>query len=379
MPSIDLSNYPKGSTSSKNEKQNSSLREFLNRDITIWGDGLSDKKKESFYAELSMLIVAGMDLKTALELVLAGQQKKDKPVFDEVNRRVLAGSTLSDALRTTGKFGDYEFHSILIGEETGRLGEVFSGLALYFKNKIQQRRKIISAVSYPVIVLSTSVGAVFFMMKFVVPMFADVFRRFGGKLPWITSVIISFSEILDRYFLGFILLIIVCAILLYRERKKLWFRKGGSALLLRLPLVGDIVRKIYLARFSNTMRLLVGTDTPLLRSISLVRQMIPFYPVEASLTQVEADVLKGESLHKSLAKFNFYPDKLIQLIKVGEEVNKLEHFFEAIAAQYTEEVEYRTQTVSSVLEPLIIIFLGLIVGVILVAMYLPMFQLSNSF
>ena len=107
--------------------------------------------------------------------------------------------------------------------------------------------------------------------------------------------------------------------------------------------------------------------------------MIGFYPIESSLEQVEQAILKGESLNKSLSEFDFYPSKLIQLIKVGVEVNRLDYFFEKISVQYTEEVEYQTSTISSLLEPLIIIFLGLIVGVILIAMYLPMFQMSNSF
>jgi type IV pilus assembly protein PilC len=156
-------------------------------------------------------------------------------------------------------------------------------------------------------------------------------------------------------------------------------RKVLAAIVLRVPVLGELVSKIYLARFANTMRLLISTNTPLLRSISLVRQMISFYPIESSLEQVEQDILKGSSLHNSLMKFSFYPAKLIQLIKVGEEVNRLDYFFEKISVTYTEEVEFKTNTISSLLEPLIIIFLGLVVGVILIAMYLPMFQMSNSF
>jgi type IV pilus assembly protein PilC len=148
---------------------------------------------------------------------------------------------------------------------------------------------------------------------------------------------------------------------------------------MKLPVIGDLVKKIYLARFANTMRLLVSTDTPLLRSIALVREMINYYPIETSLIEVEKDILKGKSLHESLSKFSFYPAKMIQLIKIGEEVNRMDYFFEKIAVQYTDEVEYKTNTLSSAMEPLIIIFLGVVVGIILIAMYLPMFQMSNNF
>lgn len=379
MPSIDISRYQK-------KKQPASkaggvdVFAFLNKDISFGSKQVSDKKKEGLYVELSTLLLSGIDLRTSLELILVDQENaKDKLLFEGIRQRILSGLALSDALKETERFSDYEYYSIRIGEETGKLGDVLTDLARYYKSKIQQRRKIVSAVTYPAIVLLSSMGAVFFMIKFVVPMFADVFLRFGGKLPWITAMIISFSGWFDRYFMVFVLFAIALVAVYAFKRKTIWFRRFSSQLLLKVPIVGDLLKKIYLARFANTMRLLVSTDTPLLRSIALVRQMINYYPIETSLLKVEQDILQGESLHKSLSAFPFYPAKMIQLIKVGEEVNRMDYFFEKIAAQYTEEVEYKTNTISSLMEPLIIIFLGLVVGVILIAMYLPMFQMSNSF
>ncbi|TDQ11570.1 type II secretion system F family protein [Pedobacter metabolipauper] len=378
MPSIDVSRYQKKKQPVKGNPKD--LLAFLNTDISFGSKQVPDKKKESLYVELSTLLLSGIDLRTSLELILVDQDnEKDKVLFEGIRQRILSGLSLSESLKVTDRFSDYEFYSIRIGEETGKLGEVLTDLAKYYKSKIQQRRKIVSAVTYPAIVLISSLGAVFFMIKFVVPMFADVFLRFGGKLPWITGMIISFSGWFDRYFL-FLILFVAALIAIYAfQRKSEWFRKASAQLILKIPVVGDLVKKIYLARFANTMRLLVSTDTPLLRSIALVRQMINYYPVETSLLKVEQDILHGESLHKSLSAFPFYPAKMIQLIKVGEEVNRMDYFFEKIASQYTEEVEYRTNTISSLMEPLIIIFLGLVVGVILIAMYLPMFQMSNSF
>ncbi len=379
MPSIDVSRYQKKKQPAAKVDGND-LFAILNKDISFGSKQVSDKKKESLYVELSTLLLSGIDLRTSLELILVDQeQAKDKALFEGIRQRILSGLALSQALRETERFSDYEYYSIRIGEETGKLGDVLTDLAKYYKSKINQRRKIVSAVTYPAIVLLSSMGAVFFMIKFVVPMFADVFLRFGGKLPWITALIISFSGWFDRYFMFMILIVAIMLIVYFLKRKTPWFRKFSSALLLKIPVVGDLLKKIYLARFANTMRLLVSTDTPLLRSIALVRQMIDYYPIEASLLKVEQDILQGESLHKSLAAFSFYPAKMIQLIKVGEEVNRMDYFFEKIATQYTEEVEYKTNTISSLMEPLIIIFLGLVVGVILIAMYLPMFQMSNSF
>lgn len=379
MPSIDISRYQKNKPAAP-VKESPGLFSFMNKEISFGSAQVPDKKKESIYLELSTLLLSGIDLRSALDLILVDQeQAKDKTLFEGIRKQILSGLALSESLKETGKFSDYEYYSLKIGEETGKLGEVLTDLARYYKSKIQQRRKIVSAVSYPVIVLCTSMGAVFFMIKFVVPMFADVFLRFGGKLPLITALIIKISGWFDRYFLLILLFFAAGTVLYLFKRKTNVFRKLSSRLILKLPVIGDLVKKVYLARFANTMRLLVSTDTPLLRSIALVRQMINYYPIEISLLSVEQDILKGESLHKSLSAFPFYPPKMIQLIKVGEEVNRMDYFFEKIAMQYTEEVEYRTNTLSSLLEPLIIIFLGLVVGVILIAMYLPMFQMSNNF
>lgn len=383
MPQIDISKYKKTKkvpASSSGDQKDFDLMGFLNRDISFGNGQLSDKKKEEFYLEFSTLLLSGVDLKTAFDLLLLDHKNnKDGKTFHAIKEAVLKGESLSEAIQNSGRFSSYEYFSIRIGEETGKLGEVMKELGSFYKSKISQRRKIVSALTYPAIVMTTSLGAVFFMLKFVVPMFADVFTRFGGELPAITALILNISLFLDRTFWWGVLILVGIFLFFYVNRKKLWYRKWSAIIQLRLPLFGDIIRKIHLARFANTMRLLVSTNTPLLQSIQLVQQMTDFYPIAQSLQETEQYILQGESLHASLAKFPFYPAKTVQLIRVGEEVNRLDFFFEKISSQLTEEVEYKTSTLSSLLEPFIIIFLGLVVGLILIAMYLPMFQMSNSF
>jgi type IV pilus assembly protein PilC len=381
MPSIDLSRYEKKKVvKPATVKESGSILAFLNRDISFGSKELADKKKEYLYLELSSLLKAGINLKSSFELVTADQKnEKDKLLFDMIQEAVLKGVAFSQALRDTGRFSLYEVYSLQIGEETGKLITVLEDLAKYYQNKIKQRRKIVSSLTYPCIVMTSSLGAVFFMLKFVVPMFGDVFKRFGGHLPWVTEKIIDVSNALQNNFLRFVVLValIVIAVLFLRKTER--FRAVASKVLLKLPIVGNLVQKIYLARFCNSMRLLINAKLPLLRAIALIRQMISFYPIESSLQKVEDDIMRGKSLHESLQQFKIYPSKMIQLVKVGEETNQLDYFFEKISEQYIEEVEYKTSTLSSAMEPLIIIFLGLIVGVILIAMYLPLFQMSNSF
>lgn len=353
---------------------------LLNKDISFGSKELDDKKKEALYMELSSLLQAGINLKSSFELITADLQKeKDIALYKKIQDAILGGTTFSDALQQTGKFSLYEVYSLQIGEETGKLIEVLFDLAKFYNHKIKQQRKIVSALTYPCLVLSSSLGAVFFMLKFVVPMFGDVFKRFGGKLPWITEKIIAISNAMENNFwrVFIILALFVCFILLTRKTEK--FREIFSKIVLRIPLIGNLVQKIYLARFCNSMRLLISAKLPLLRAIALIRQMIGYYPIESTLQKVEADIMNGKTLHQSLQQFSVYPKKLIQLVKVGEETNQLDYFFGKISEQYVEEVEYKTSTLSSMMEPLIIIFLGLVVGLILISMYLPLFQMSNSF
>ncbi|MES2275325.1 MAG: type II secretion system F family protein [Bacteroidota bacterium] len=380
MPSIDISRYKQKKPAQQKTADSNGILTFLNKDISFGKKELNDKKKEHLYLELSSLLHAGINLKSSLELITADQVKSpDKTLFQDIQKSVISGTSFSGALNQTSKFSLYETFSIQIGEETGKLIEVLQDLAKFYQNKIKQRRKIVSALTYPCIVLTSSLGAVFFMLKFIVPMFGDVFKRFGGHLPWITEKIIGISQAMENGFSRFALVLLLIAGFIIAFRKAEGFRKIASRILLKLPVIGNLVQKIYLARFCNSMRLLINAKLPLLRAIGLIRQMIRFYPLETSLKQVEEDIMKGKSLHQSLQQFDIYPSKMIQLVKVGEETNQLDYFFEKISEQYIDEVEYQTSTLSSMMEPLIIIFLGFIVGVILISMYLPLFQMSNSF
>ena len=382
MTIIDLSKYqlPPKSRDLIKQKKETSVFDFLSKDIRLFGTQLNDKKKERFYSELNILFSAGIDIKTALELIEEEQTKKaEKELFSKIRESVINGGSLSEAIKETEKFSTYEYYSIKIGEESGRLPEVLEELAVFFSKKIRQKRLVLNALSYPSIVLLVAFGAIFFMMKFIVPMFADVFLRFGGDLPYITKLIIKISKAFSLYAYYFIFSILGTGLFFYTQKQKDWFRRISASLIMKTPIMGNIIQKIYLARFCHSMNLLISAKTPLLQAIQLVKKMVGFYPVEYSLGLVEHNVLKGESLSLSLSRYPVYNKRLIALIKVAEEVNQLDLVFGKLAKQYTDEVEHQTSLIGSLIEPVMIIFLGLMVAVILVAMYLPLFQLSTSF
>lgn len=378
MPEIDLNKINRARKKEVAKDQKSAF-DFLNRDIKLFGSPFNDKKKERFYSELFILFSAGVDIRSALELIEDEQPKeKDRLLFSSIKESVIAGNSLSKALQQTGLFSLYEFYSLQIGEESGRLTEVLAELSTFFTKKIQQKRQLTSALSYPAVVFFASFGAIFFMMKFVVPMFSDVFKRFKGELPAFTKLIIRISDAFGNYSIYFILGFLILFIFLYNQRKATWFRKYGAELMLRTPIMKDMIGKIYLARFCQSMNLLISAKTPLVTAIDLVKKMVGFYPIEVSLEVVQEDLLKGKPLHLSLAKFKIYNRRMISLIKVAEEVNQLDTMFARLSKQYSDEVEHQTSILGSLIEPIMIIFLGVLVAVILVAMYLPLFQMSSK-
>jgi type IV pilus assembly protein PilC len=378
MAGIDFNKITKPGKSAKAESSGNFF-DFLNKDIKLFGTAFNDKKKERFYSELHILFSAGVDIRSALELIEEEQSKeKDRQLFTSVKEDVIAGKSLSKALQETGLFTMYEYYSLQIGEESGRLTEILAELSTFFNKKIQQKRQLTSALSYPMVVLVASFGAIFFMMRFVVPMFSDVFKRFKGELPAFTKLIIRVSDIMGGYALYFFLIVAVIGIFMYTQRQAIWFRNYGAKLILKTPVMKDMIGKIYLARFCQSMNLLISARTPLITAIDLVRKMVGFYPIESSLELVQQDVLKGTPLHISLAKFSIYNRRMISLLKVAEEVNQLDTMFARLSKQYTDEVEHQTSILGSLIEPLMIIFLGVLVAVILVAMYLPLFQMGSK-
>lgn len=378
MSGVDLSKL-KSVKSTHTAKSEKSALDFLNKDINLFPKKLKDRKKERFYMELATLLSSGVDIRTGLELICDEQQsKKDKEFFTGITQEVIKGTALSTALNNTKMISPYEYHSLQIGEETGQTVETLRQLATFFKKKIKQRMQLTSAMIYPVIVLTFSLLAVFFLMKFIVPMFADIFKRFDGELPALTQTIVDISNGIGTYYLYLVFLVLAIIIAKKVFRNSEAYRRMSSKLLLKIPISGGMTKRIYLARFAQSMSLLIRAKVPMLRAIGLVKNMVQFYPIQSSLEQIEKDIMKGKSLHESMAQFSIYSKKMVSLIKVGEEVNKLDEFFDRIADQYNEEVDHKSTVLSSLMEPFIIIFLGLLVAVILIAMYLPLFNLSNT-
>ncbi len=340
----------------------------------------SIKKKVIFYSDLGILLSSDVDLIEGLRLIEDNfNASSDKMVINQLIDLLISGSSLSGAMKETKQFTPYEYYSIEIGEETGSLNAVIKNLQDYFKKYLEQNRKMISAFSYPAMVLLTAFAALSFMLGFVVPMFEDIFKRYGHDLPWITQTVIDISDFVTtnwHWIFTFITLNIALVVLLLNQP---WFSNYSANTLLKVPFFGKIVKMTYLLRFFTAFELLVKAHTPMIDSLQLLAKMISFYPIKKTLPVMEQDVLLGKSLYESMKKHPIFEKKVLSLVKISEHVNMLNNAFEQLKNQYTEELNYKTTVMGNVLEPFLIIFVGLIVGIILVSMYLPIFEFSSSF
>lgn len=370
---FQLKNIP----SQKKETMLGFLDSFLKKEITF-RNPFSNSKKEAFYVELQVLLFAGLPLKDALQLVAESQKKeKDKLLFEEIIQGLVDGQNLSSIIQHRKEFSPYEYHSLRIGEQTGTLQKVATELGLFYKRKNEQRRIVMSAMSYPIVVLCTAFLAILFMLQFVVPMFADIFKQHQVELPQITKMILTASHFFSNYWGLLFVMLFVLVLFKKTFQRKIWYQKNTTKWMLKIPLIGEFIRKVKIAQFTQAISLLTGAKVPLLNGIQLTKKMVSFYPLERALEKVEEDLLLGQSLHQSMDHYTIFDKKMVSLIKVADQTNQNETIFKRLTAQYNEELEYKSKMISATIEPFIILILGVIVATILIAMYLPMFKLST--
>lgn len=360
-------------------KVQNSIESLLKKEITFFGESFNNKKKQAFYQELAVLLKAGVSFKEGLSLIVESLKKNaDKELIQSILNQVVNGKPFSDALAASKSFTEYEYYSIQIGEETGTTAQVCNELGHFFERKNEQKRIIVAALTYPSIVLSTAVLVVVFMLSYVVPMFQDIFKQNNMELPFLTQVIVKLSVATKTYGIYFLLTIVafVFSTQFFKDNAK--YKRALHYFLIKIPVLGTFMTKVYLAQFTQAVTLLTTAKVPLLNSIQMVKKMIRFVPLQEALEQVEQSILKGNSLSSSLKNTPLFDNRIISLVKVAEETNQTEYVFKQLSEQYNQEVVQQSKIMTTVLEPFIILFVGVLVAVLLVAMYLPMFQLSSA-
>jgi type IV pilus assembly protein PilC len=363
-----------------NSPHMSNVLSGLKNSLRSMGRSMSDKRKADLYRELHLLISSGVDPSTVFEVLAnarAGDRSRD--LFLAVRASLGRGRTLSGALADQGLFSRYEEQSIQVGEETGRLAEVLSELADHFTAKVKLKRTLASAFAYPGFVLFVTCGVVGFMLRVVVPMFSEVFKRSGAELPAITRTVMNLSAYSGPFILAAVLVLLALAVLFYFFKEHPTLQRASAWTVLHAPLIGPIYRKAQFARFYRAMASMLSAQVPLDRALALATDLVDLHPLRIAIADIRERVMRGGHLHEACKAHRLFDPKDVAMIAVAEEVRQLDRMFMRLAEERTNEVQHRTSLMGSVLEPVMIVFIAVFVGVILVAMYLPMFKLSTAF
>ncbi|MBR6183033.1 MAG: type II secretion system F family protein [Bacteroidales bacterium] len=340
---------------------------------------LTDQKKRLFYSQLHVLLRAGMSFASSFSVIVDGAKGREKELYGALFEDVISGHSLWSAMQGRDDFSKLDYGVVRVGEESGNLMAALAFLSDYYQRKETQRRTIVGALSYPAIIMAVAVVVVIFMLTVVVPMFEQVYTRMGGELPSLTRFIIRLSSFLPTVLfivLG-ILAVFYCVHRVYRDTD--WYQSFCAKLVLAVPVVGSLIKKVQLSRFCRIMNLLVSSDVPLLQSLELVGGILSLYPYKHSVEAVSEKVQTGSLMADAFADYpNLYDKKFLVMMRVGEETNSLDTMLQTLSDDLSEDLNYQIKQLNNMLEPALIIFIGAIVAFVLISMYLPMFKLGMT-
>ena len=349
--------------------------------LPTFKQGVNAKDLAVFTRQFSVMIDAGLPLVQCLE-ILAGQQenKTFESVLTTTRASVEGGSTLSAAMRQHDKVFDALYVNLVeAGEAGGILDTILQRLANYIEKNVKLKRAVKSALVYPVAVLGVAAGVITLLLWKVVPIFATLFLGLGVDLPLPTRIVIMLSNFVGSIF-GLMILVVIVGLVI---GLKLWHgtpqgRFILDGVLLKLPLVGILLRKIAVARFTRTLGTLISSGVPILEGLDITARTAGNAVIEKALGQVRKALEQGKNLADPLKETNVFPGMVTQMIGVGEQTGAMDAMLQKIADFYEEEVDAAVKDLLAALEPAMIVFLGVVVGGIVISMYLPLFSLIGK-
>jgi len=334
----------------------------------------------SICRELTTLLDGGIPLTTSLQTIAEDiENHKLQKVLLDLLERVEQGEPFSDCIARHPKvFNQLSYAIILAGEMSGNLSEAFGRLADYFEGRDRLVKKVRAAVTYPIFVFSFLVLIVVVIMAFIIPHFVEIFKEFGGTLPAFTRAFLGFYSILVNnlwwILSGLAILLAVCTFLNYRIKNA---HRFFSKLLLRLPLLGPIFKNAFISKFSKTMSSLLASGVPMLDAFDILSQMSKNDVIKDAINNSKDLIEQGSSISLGMMSTEFFPNLVIKMVQVGEDSGSLAEVLEKTAEHYEIKVDASITTLTSLLEPAMIIIVGMIVLVVVVALYLPIFTLSS--
>ncbi|MCD9545568.1 type II secretion system F family protein [Photobacterium carnosum] len=330
--------------------------------------------------QLATMVESGVPVVQALTLMANSHHKAEmRATLIQVTNQVEAGSSLSKAMRSSSPLFD-KFYCDLVdtGEQTGHLRQVFSRIAIYREKAEAMRKKIIKAMIYPSMVSITAILVTVLMLVFVIPQFAAIFSGFGAELPWFTRQVMKASDFLINYglYLGLGLLFTIIGYR-YSYRHYYRFHYRMDKLSLKLPLVGGVLLKATISRFSRTLATTFNAGIPLLTGIQSAGKISNNLYIEQAIDEVYNSTAAGMPLYLALRQADVFPELMLQMVMIGEESGALDDMLNKMAQLYEDDVDNTVDNLGQILEPFIIIILGIIIGGLLVAMYMPIFTLMS--
>ena len=344
------------------------------------GVSVSTKDLAIFTRQFATMISAGLPLVQCLD-ILAKQSSKPSfgRVITEVTREVEAGSTLSDALgKHRSVFDDLFRNMVAAGEAGGVLDEILLRLATYIEKADALKRKVQSAMVYPAVVLTVALGATAFMLIFIIPTFAKMFTDFGGELPLPTKIVLGMSGFLIGYWWVMVLMVVAGVIALQRFYATENGQRTIDGLMIKAPVLGDVLLKGAVARFTRTLGTLISSGVSILDGLEITAKTAGNRVIHDAVMASRNSIAGGDTIAAPLEKSKVFPPMVISMIAVGEQTGGLDDMLTQIADFYDEEVDVAVGALLSLMEPVMIVVLGVVVGGMVVAMYLPIFDMMNA-
>ena len=333
-----------------------------------------------FTRQLATMIDAGLPLVQSLEILSSQQDNKAfQNIIRDIKEDVEGGSTFAGALKKHPlTFNDLYTNLVVAGEEGGILDNILTRLANYIEKAEALKKKVKSALVYPTTIVGVAVIVVGILMIFVIPVFETMFKSAGQNLPLPTLIVLTLSKMIKKY----VIIMIPAVILFFYLFKKYYQTENGRGmidhLLLKLPVFGQLFQKISVARFSRTLGTLVSSGVPILDGLNIVSKTSGNKTVETAILNARASIREGETIAEPLGRSGIFPPMVIQMISVGESTGALDNMLSKIADFYEDEVDVAVGNLTSLLEPFLMVFLGVVIGGVVISMYLPIFNMASA-
>jgi type IV pilus assembly protein PilC len=340
---------------------------------------IKEKNVVVFCRIFSTMINAGLPLIQCLDLLAQQEQNKAfSKIIRSIKEDIEGGTSLTNALKKYPKiFDDLFVNLIAAGEAGGILDVILERLSSYMEKAMKLKSRVKGAMTYPAAVLVISISVVALLLLKVIPVFKKMFESMGGQLPGPTQFLITTSEFTQHYFLYIIVVIVVISMAFARFYKTDKGRWIVDSLVLKIPIFGELLKKVAVAKFSRTLSTMMSSGVPILEGLAIVSKTSGNVVVENALLKTRQSISEGRSIAEPLEETGIFPPMVVQMISVGEATGALDSMLNKIAIFYDDEVDVAVDAMTALLEPIMMVFLGGVVGGMIIAMYLPIFKLAS--